>query len=123
MFVQPEVTFRIDLNSLHGDRVVTLKDSRVSHSTFMLDTSVHEGDYVRAVEEEGDTYVGVVEQIAGDRVHLRLLLHTFVPAVTLSFDAIFKDFSQPQWLLEDAALTQTVQSTVDFEPSGDLKIA
>lgn len=71
-------TLRIDLNLLRGDRIVTRLD--FVHGGNSVLPSLGKGDVVRVVEEEGDTYLAVVERVQGLRVYLRLYLDSWVLA-------------------------------------------
>jgi hypothetical protein len=72
------VTLRVDLNQLRGNRIVTCREFVVDGSSVPPDLEA--GNTVRVVEEEGDTYLAVVERVEGSLVHLWLDLDSWVPA-------------------------------------------
>lgn len=71
-------TFMVDLNQLRGDRITTRRNLIVGGGSVL--PTLSEGEVVRVLEEEGDTYLAVVERVEGLRVHLRLDLETWTPA-------------------------------------------
>ncbi len=108
MLVRPQVTIRIDLNALRGDRITTRRPM-----LFFGPGQLGPGDYVLAVEEEGDSYVGVIDAEEGDLLRLRLLLETRIPA--LRFDPPLEDFGLTRRLMaESAPATRTLDEAVDL---------
>jgi hypothetical protein len=109
MFIRPKVTIRIDLNSLRGDRIVTPRSAQVS-PLLINSQQLLPGEFVRAVEEEGDSYVGVVEAVDGDMVRLRLLLDTWMPDLHLGKGPAFVVHQIGPSYPHEAPHTRTVPS-------------
>lgn len=113
MFIEPEVTIRIDLNALRGDRLIATRAAVVSPLFVLMTPMLSPGQYVRAVEEEGDAYVAVVERVEGDAVHLHLLPETMTPRAFFPMIPTFT-FSDPLYGSEPTS-TRTVDSATIFE--------
>jgi hypothetical protein len=97
------VSLRIDLNMVRGDRVTTGLDFFVDPLSFLLlpELELEPGDFVRVVEEEGDAYLAVVQEVDRDRllIDLRILLDTWQPFIDLG--------SMPQPVEGDSEWTYT----------------
>ena len=77
------VTLRIDLNRLRGNHVVTRRDFVEGGSSLLPDLS--EGEVVRVVEEEGDTYLATVERVDSLLVYLQVDLESWTPSVEVGW--------------------------------------
>ena len=97
------VSLRIDLNMARGDRVTTGLDFFVDPLSRLLmpDLQLEQGDFVRVVEEEGDAYLAVVEDVEPDKllVHLRIILDTWQPNIELGDMPDSAEDDEPEWVL------------------------
>lgn len=72
-------TLRVDLNRLRGNSIATRRDFVEGGGGVLPD--LDQGDVVRVLEADGDTYLATVESVQGLLVYLRVDLESWTPAL------------------------------------------
>src|SRR5688572_6213111 len=116
-YVPPMVTVRVDLNALREDRLVAHRSAIMSPLVILGATAVQPGQHVRAVEEEGDSYTAIVEEVSGDLMRLRLRLDSLVPAVDIGSEPVTFDIEGFSVSMRPP-VTETVHSKPDLADVG-----
>lgn len=108
------ITLRFDLNAVRGDRFVHYLSLG---EVLMADPSdLDPGSVMRLVDEEGDTYLAVVETRAGNRVELTVDFESLIPALRVELPTNLIDAIRSYVVFSDSSSSPEEGSVPNRKP-------